>query len=205
MCDLRHLPYQEQLHWRSLNEAPKGPISQRAYENHFLNKVSSYATPLEKVLDIVSRWATQSLDWWQTTDAELLHRVNTPITDSKDEWGTAFLELSKVVIEGFQKKPIQAVLRQNNTTFKKLDGTLALLEELISSRVSEAQQPIRLEGLRQAQLIRNKVHSHSGGSEADMLARDVLREYGTYRNHFEKTCEQIADELEMVSVVLQST
>ena len=33
ICYLRSLPYQEQLHWQSHNEEPKGSISKRAFEN----------------------------------------------------------------------------------------------------------------------------------------------------------------------------
>ena len=35
-----------------------------------------------------------------------------PVSNSKDEWGTAFLELSKVVIEGFQETPIQLLFTE---------------------------------------------------------------------------------------------
>ena len=204
LCDLRHLPYQEQLHWKSHNEEPKGPISKRAYENDFVGQWSSDATPLEKVLDVVSEWAKQKFDWWHIEDEELSRRVNTPVADSRDEWGTAFLELSKVVIEGFRKKPIQALLRQENVPFENSDGTLALLEKLISSQAPEGERPVQLRGLKQAQLIRTKVHSHSGGSEADEATKEALMEYGTYRGHFEQTCDQIADELGVVEEVLRT-
>ena len=33
ICDLRNLPYQEQLHWKGYNEKPKGTISNRAFVN----------------------------------------------------------------------------------------------------------------------------------------------------------------------------
>ena len=111
------------------------------------------------------------------------------------------MELSKVVIEGFLKKPIQEMLRREGVPFESQDGTLLLLEKLISSRISEDERPVRLEGLRQAQFIRTKVHSHSTGSEADEVARGAMKEHGTYRGHFEWVCGQIADELEIVSDV----
>ena len=204
LCDLRQLPYQEQLHWRSHNEEPKVSISARAYENHFLGKWSSDITPIERVLHTIRRWAGWKLDWWRIEDIELLSRINTPISDSKDEWGTAFLELSKVVVEGFRKKPIQASLRQHNVPFDSQEGTLSLLEKLITSQVPEDQPPLELKGLKEAQFIRSKVHSHNSGSEADKISRDALMEHGTYRAHFEWACSRIADELETVSAVLQT-
>ena len=45
ICDLRNLPYQEQLHWKSHNEEPKGTISKRAYENDFEGTWSSHISP----------------------------------------------------------------------------------------------------------------------------------------------------------------
>ena len=49
ICDLRGLPYQEQLHWQSHNEPPKGTISKRAHENDILGEWASEDTPLERV------------------------------------------------------------------------------------------------------------------------------------------------------------
>ncbi|WP_446808486.1 hypothetical protein ACH50O_14495 [Methylomonas sp. 2BW1-5-20] len=36
LCDLSHLPYAEQLYWKSFNEPPKAGISTRAYRSDFL-------------------------------------------------------------------------------------------------------------------------------------------------------------------------
>ncbi len=38
ICDLRNLPYQEQLHWLSFNEEPKADISQSAFTHDFEGK-----------------------------------------------------------------------------------------------------------------------------------------------------------------------
>jgi len=205
LCDLRRLPYREQLYWKSHNEEPKGTISERSHETDFLNKQSSHTTPLERVLNMIRKWDKQKVDWWRIEDIGLLSRINTPVASSRDEWGTAFLELSKVVIEGFRKKPIQEILLRESVPFESRDGTLLLLEKLISSRTPEDEGPVRLDGLRQAQFVRTKVHSHRAGSEADGVAGDALQKHGTYRGHFEWVCSQIADDLEVVSDLLQMT
>ena len=49
LCDLRHLPYQEQQYWRIHNEEPKGTISLRSIENDFMGEWASYETPLDRV------------------------------------------------------------------------------------------------------------------------------------------------------------
>ena len=43
-------------------------------------------------------------------DLEVLERVNTPLTASRDEWAEAFMDLAKLVIEGFETKGIRAKL-----------------------------------------------------------------------------------------------
>ena len=198
ICDLRNLPYQEQLHWKSHNEEPKGTISKRAFENDFEGTWGSEATPLERILHTLRQWENHDTHWWQINDEELLVRINTPVSNSKDEWATSFLDLSKVVIENFRTGPIRAVLRQEKIAFEKTDRTIALLERLLRSRDSGDGNRAKLRGLREAQLIRSKVQSHSRGTEAEELARNALLEYGSFRKHFEKICEQIADELDTI-------
>ena len=154
------------------------------------------------VLQTLRNWSTQSLDWWRIKDESILLRINTPISNSKDEWGQAFLELSKVVIENFRKKPIQAYLRQNSIEFDKDHGTLILLEKLLQSQDSGNHQSLKLEGMKQAWMIRSKVQSHNAGTEADQIARNARREHGTFKEHFESICTQIADELENIEGAL---
>ncbi len=80
LCDLRHLPRQEQLHWKSYNEEPKGTISKRAIENDFRGEWTSCVTPLERVLHTVREWARRKPDWWKIDDEDGLRRVNTPVS-----------------------------------------------------------------------------------------------------------------------------
>ena len=56
ICDLRNLPYLEQLYWKSFNEEPLAGISKRAIENDFKGEWSSIVDPLQEVLSIVERW-----------------------------------------------------------------------------------------------------------------------------------------------------
>ncbi|MYC38253.1 MAG: hypothetical protein F4X66_15270 [Chloroflexi bacterium] len=204
LCDLRHLPYQEQLHWKSYNERPKGTISQRAHENDFQGEWASYVTPLEKVLHTVRGWAKNKPDWWKLGDEGLLRRINTPVSGSRDEWSSAFLELSKVVIEGFQVAPIQALLRQREISFEKNERSLNLIEKLLPAQTGQGQGRRPLEGIRVVQRIRSTLASHRPGAEADQIARDALTQHGTYRAHFEHVCGQVADELELIEQVLDS-
>ena len=195
---LRDLPYQEQLHWKSFNEEPKAKISRRAFENDFEGIPSDEIKPLERILMTLTRWNRRNFDWWRLKDESLLHKVNTPVSNSRDEWALAFQDLTKLLIEGFSVKDIRSLLDQENITYDKREGSLSLVEKLISGPDRSNEERIRILGLREAQLIRTKAQSHQGGSEGDQLARDALREFGSYRNHFNKVCDEIAQELDMI-------
>lgn len=110
ICDLRRLPYTEQLHWLSVNEPPKASISKRAIANDFQGQWVTFMEPLRKVLSIVRCWHDERVSWWTLRDTRLLERVNTPLTESRDEWAEAFMDLAKLVVEGFEIKPIRGKL-----------------------------------------------------------------------------------------------
>jgi len=197
ICDLRDLPHSEQLHWASYNEAPKASISERALVNDFKGEWSPHTDPLQDVLSITRRWADKNVPWWKLREKTLLEHVSTPRTASRDEWAEAFMDLSKLIIEGFDVKAIRAKLGEAKLAFEKDDKSLALIEKLLTgySNSTDAQ---RLEGLRTVQLIRTKVKGHSGGSEAAELTQDALKQHETFAGHFDHICEIVADELERI-------
>lgn len=196
ICDLRNLPYSEQLHWASYNERPKASISQRALDVDFMNKRSRHPDPLQDVLRIARRWADDNVSWWSLRGRTLLGRLSTPRTASRDEWAEAFLDLSKLIVEGFDVKAIRAKLVEMQLAFEKDEGSLVLIERLLAAKSSSDSQ--RLEGLRTVQLIRSKVKGHSGGSEATELAHQALKQHETFTGHFEHVCKMVADELNRI-------
>ena len=131
ICDLRNLPYEEQLYWKSFNEGPKAGISQRADEHDFKGKFVSITSPLQVVLSIVKRWAASDMTWWKLRKEALLERVSTPRTSSRDEWAEAFMDLSKLVVECFQVGAIRTRLRKTSIAYYKEDGSLTLLEKFL--------------------------------------------------------------------------
>lgn len=197
ICYLRRLPYEEQLHWLSFNEPPKAGISERAVINDFQGEFVSFVQPLRKILYIVQRWRDDKVAWWTLRGEKLLERVNTPLTASRDEWAEAYMDLAKLVIEGFKTKAIRARLDATQVQYDKEDKTIALLEKLLS-KTGAAGDVQKLVGLRTVQLLRSKAKGHAGGSEAQQLAQDALMEHGTFANHFQHVCAQVADELETI-------
>jgi len=201
ICYLRRLPYAEQLHWLSFNEPPKASISKRAFINDFQGEFVTFMEPLRKVLSIVRRWHDGKVTWWILRDEKLLERVNTPLTASPDEWAEAFMDLAKLVVEGFETKPIRTKLDAAQVEYDKEDKTIALLEKL-RNNADPSDVAQKLVGLRTVQLLRSKLKGHVGGSDANKLAQDALIEHETFANHFRHVCTQIADELETIEKLL---
>ena len=197
ICDLQHLPYSEQLHWASHNEAPKADISQRALEIDFEAKWSSLSTPLEDVLTILRRWSEDGVPWWTLRSEPLLQRVNVPLTDSRDEWARAFLGFAKLVVEGFEL----SWLREQLSSYDKDERSLKLLERLLQARGTSAED-VRLHGLRTVQQIRSKEEAHVPGTEAGDLASHALAEHGTYAAHFRTVCQDVTGELRLLEEAL---
>jgi hypothetical protein len=202
ICYLRSLPYEEQLHWLSFNEPPKVGISKRAFINDFEGKWVTFMEPLQKILTVIRRWHNDKVTWWTLRDEKLLDRVNTPLTESRDEWAEAFMDLAKLVVEGFATKPIRAKLDAAQVPYEKKDRTIVLLEKLLNEGDSSSEGQ-KLVGLRTVQLLRTKAKGHVSGSEAEQLAQDALMEHETFGNHFRHVCTQVADELEAIEQLMR--
>jgi hypothetical protein len=166
ICYLRDLPYTEQLHWKSYNEEPKTGISERAFVNDFKGEFVTFQHPRAELLSILERWQVRRAEWWLLRDDDLLHRAIPPITASKDEWAEAVMDLSKLVVEGFEMKPLRAALTSMGQTFEAKDQTIALLEKLVAAK-GHGGDPTTLDGLRRVQHIRSKVKGHAGSSEGN--------------------------------------
>ncbi len=197
ICDLRNLPYKEQLHWLSHNEEPKASISKRAYLNDFKNQWVDFMSPLQKVLSIIRRWHKEKVEWWTIRNEKLIEHVTPPLTDSRDEWAESFMNLAKLIIEGFEVKKIRAKLDALNIIYELKDKSIFLLEKLINLS-NESTSERKLVGLRTVQRIRSKAKGHSSGSEASQLASDAIKDHGSFRNHYQYVCSLMVDELNLI-------
>ena len=198
---LRSLPYSEQLYWRSFNEPPKAWISERAFKRDFEGEWSDVVSPLEKVLKIARLWAESGVAWWVLREDALLEIVSTPRTTSRNEWGRAFSDLAKLIIEGLRVDYIRTRLGESGIEFEKDEKSLKLSERFLVAHDVLADDE-RLFNLRMVQHIRTKVDAHSGGRDARRLAADALLEHETYTAHFESICEGVARELEKIETAL---
>lgn len=204
ICRLRNLPYREQLYWKSFNELPRAGLSERAVAHDFEGNWTEYTDAVHDLTAILRRWDGVKVTWWRLRDPALLDRVSPPRTTSRDEWSGAFMALSQLITEGFQVAPLRARLQELAIPFDCNLKSLALMEKLLVAQRGDEVE-LRLDGLRTVQLIRSKVHAHSGSSEADRLRAHALREHGSFRAHFENTCRIVQRELSLIEQAFGST
>jgi hypothetical protein len=201
ICYLRNIPHAELLHWKSYNEPPKTGISQRAFINDFKGEFVTFQHPRSEILTILQNWRTRQISWWTLRDEELLVRANPPISSSKDEWADALMDLSKLLVEGFETKFVRTQLDQKKVAYTTDDKTISLLEKLLTAH-NGALGTVNLQGLRTVQSIRSKVKGHSGSSEGKEIALKALAEHGTYAEHFKAVCTIVVDELRKIEDVM---
>ena len=195
---LRDLPYTEQLHWLSFNEPPKTGISKRAVTTDFEGQFSNLPDSLQDILTTVRRWHDKKVAWWKLRDDKLLDRVNTPLTTSRDEWAEAFMDLAKLIVEGFETTPLRQKLDAAQVPYdKEKDRTIAMLEKLLNVGNTSGETK-KLTGLRTVQNLRSKAKGHAGGSEAEELAQQALMEHETFANHFKHVCKLVADDTDAI-------
>lgn len=198
ICYLRNLPYAEQLHWQSHNEKPKAPLSERALTNDFKGNFTTFKDPLQEVLSILRSWQDAGASWWTLRDKRLLERVSTPLTTSRDEWAEAFMDLAKLVVEGFVVAVIRLRLDKLGVAYEQKEQSIALLERLTNKGAESAEkQP--LTGLRTIQFIRTKAKGHASGQEVETLVRELLAEHESFTNHFKHVCACVAVELRSIA------
>jgi hypothetical protein len=200
ICYLRNLPYAEQLHWQSYNETPKAGISERAITNDFKGEFTTFKDPLREVLSILRLWHDTSAPWWTLRDERLLEHVSTPLTTSRDEWAEAFMDLAKLVVEGFVITAIRARLEKLGIAYEQKEQSIALLERLVNEE-AESIEKRQLIGLRTVQLIRTKAKGHASGREVETLVQEVLIEHESFMKHFKHVCATLVLELQTIAGV----
>ena len=198
ICDLRKLPYQEQVYWSSFSEKPRAGISKRAFESDFQASWSADVDSLDKVKRQLEGWTISGMSWWQPTEPRVFENVTRPLTGSKDEWADAFMELSKLIAEGFRVKPIRKALDDAGITYNEKYQSIKLLELLCEVHTPE------LSALKEMQMIRTKFKGHSGASAADEISKKIIKEHGGYPQHFNAVCDRLLVELDIIEFQFSS-
>lgn len=196
---LNRLPFEEQLHWKQYNEAPKAPISERAYKRDFENRWDTHYNALASLKRKLYELDKANVDWWKLRDPNAPDKVHYPYSTSTDEWADEILHLDQLLVEGFEEK----WLRKKSEELGRLEvakfRSLKLLEEClvgVGFEVDHAREI--LSAFHEVHNLRSKVKGHTSGQEAVQFRKDALREFRTFRKHFENLCAKCDESLEII-------
>lgn len=121
ICDLRDLPYEEQLHWALHNEKPKTTkIPDRVIKTDFAGMWPNEddLTPAGLLIHQLHLWVRDDVPWWKWAAEDSPEELTVPLTESRKEWLEACLALSNGVVEGFNLAAIRTRLRKAGSDYK---------------------------------------------------------------------------------------
>lgn len=200
---LSYLPYEEQLHWKQYNEAPKAPISSRAMKNDIKGEWSSeYDALLSLKAKLVHLDSKGSL-WWKLRDRNAPDKVHYPYTSSRDEWAEEILNLDQLLVEGLDEKWLRKKAKALNLNPDARLRALKLLEVILvgvgfdEEHAREIMFPFHI-----VHNARSILKGHTLGSEAEELRKTAITEYASYKNHYEKICADCDESIEIITSAL---
>ena len=145
LCDIAHLPYNEQRYWKYFNEEPKAGISQRSYTQDFKGEFSDEHDSLISLTNNLSSFplAAQSgkpVPIWEyrgdqaNRKTSQLHRV---LTESPKEWEDQIIELTKIIVDGLNVKSLRKIAQSLNCDDPSF-GSIKLLEKVLAAKSVDA-------------------------------------------------------------------
>jgi len=184
---LGHLPYAEQLYWKSFNQAPKATISARAYKTDFMAQFDTSHDPLVSLKSRLERLAVQQSPWWQLKDEKAIQRAHYPYTDSQDEWANEIMALDQLVVEGLNRAHFKAKTESLSVKVDPQWQSIKLISECLGAQsinVDEANAIVK--PLQSLHGLRSKMKGHLGGSEAKGIRNEILSAHGNFKTHYRK-------------------
>ena len=197
---LGEMPHKEQIHWKAYNEQQKDGISQSFAERYLEGRWFESEDNLDPIKEILAEWTRTSVKWWSMSDPRTIERVVSPYSQSRKEWADTCGYLCMAVVEGFKVKYIRAALKKARIGYDASDKILKLLERFISERSGS---DCKLDGLRELVTVRNKVYGHLPGSDAKKLVDETLMRHGSFADHWQTICKQVAAELRAIESCLK--
>lgn len=140
--NLSSIPYQEQLHWKSYNEAPTAPIPENVVKTDFLGEfLDEVDDPLEDLKNVLRGFPAathsgQNMALWEPGEVGLeraFDEVHYVHTESRDEYLNEVGALSRCVVEGLQTKPLRA-LADHLGCYNPQHASIALLAACLRAR-----------------------------------------------------------------------
>src|SRR5690606_13667254 len=119
------------------------------------------------------------------SDCSYLDRVHYPVTSSQEEWESELGRLHQLLVEGLNQTHLKAVVRETGQPLDPRHRSLKLLELSLIGLGFEDDHAYELLGpLHELHNLRNKVVSHTPGSEAEELISGINRNHPGFPEHF---------------------
>jgi hypothetical protein len=200
---LSRLPYDEQLYWKSFNEAPKAPISKRAFTTDIKGEFFDEYDPLGSVKHLAEQLRSQDVPWWTLRSDRLIKLVHYPVTRSSEEWADELMALDKLLVEGFEEKWLRRKAEELGRSQKMQVRSLKLMEEcLIGLGFEEDHARQIMAPLHDVHNLRSELKGHATGDEARRIRASAISEHGSYRRHFETLCARCDESMRQISKAL---
>jgi hypothetical protein len=188
---LRSLPYEEQLYWRSYNEAPKASISRRALTTDFEGRWYLEYDPLNSLKNAVGDLNRDQVPWWTLRSGKLCDQLHYPVTSSPGEWANELLNLDQLVVEGFETKWLRNKALSLGRTPEISFASLRLVEEcLLAVGFEEDHARSVVAPLKEAHDLRSRVKGHASGDHGAAIKKQILKDHGTFKKHFHALCQK---------------
>jgi hypothetical protein len=200
---LSRLPHEEQQYWRSFNEEPKAPISDRAFKTDFLGEFSD-ADPLGQLKHLLGSLDERKPAWWTLRDADLIRQLTSPVTAAPNEWANDVMNLDKAIIEGFEEKYLRKKAQELGRTVPDQMRALKLLEEcLIGLNFAPDHAHALLSPFHEVHNLRSEQKGHPAGETARKAREAILEKHKTFRSHFDELCRQCLESLTIIDRAFQ--
>jgi len=201
---LRNLPYEEQLYWKSYNEEPKAPISKRAFTTDFEGSWHLEYDALNSLLQAIGDLNRDQVPWWTLRSEKLKDQLHYPVTASADEWASEMLNLDQLVVEGFETKWLRTTAQSLGRTPDVRFASLRLMEECLSALGFQEDGAKKIVApLREVHDLRSKVKGHASGNEGAALKKQILKEYGSFKEHFRNLCQRCDESIRALMEVFK--
>lgn len=199
---LGELPYKEQLYWQSFNEWPKAWLAERTITTDFKGEFYVGENPLNELKRTVQTLDEAQPSWWQSRGEDLRKAVRYPVTSSQSEWGNEVLALDQLVNEGFLIAPLRKLADSLGVKTEPDWRSFKLLEECLSAKNSDAVDAKALiDPFRKLRELRNHLKGHAS-EKKQTLAKQALRNFGSYKGHYEVLCNDVHESLKAVAATI---
>ena len=198
------MPYEEQLHWKQYNEPPKAPLSERAIKTDFEGQFYEGYDPLPSLKRKLKELHSQGAQWWVLRDDNAPDKVHYPYTESKDEWAEEILNLDQLLVEGLQEKWLRKKAKELGCKPDDRLRALKLLEAILvavdfeQDHAREIMTPFHI-----VHNLRSILKGHTSGTEAENERKNALKDYGSFRGHFEKICSDCDESIEIITKAIK--